>query len=197
MTLLMELTLAAVGKTKSHRRGSGWRRTQPTCPRCAPMHRLRAGHRQALRLDPDGDRCGDGDQFGDQGGGCGCEGDINLVNSEVPVRQHKDMEFSSTVEFAHAARVLTRAAVASSLVAPSFRCPPRLVGVDRSIRRRGGPSGADPVVSVRVKSRQREAVLADMIEGVVIANGLATPDADRVRNELWQVMASQELCVAS
>ncbi|MDG1267243.1 MAG: hypothetical protein P8O03_13060 [Ilumatobacter sp.] len=107
------------------------------------------------------------------------------------------MEFSSTVEFAHAARVLTRAAVASSLVAPSFRCPPRLVGVDRSIRRRGGLSGADPVVSVRVKSRQREAVLADMIEGVVIANGLATPDADRVRNELWHVMASQELCVAS
>ena len=107
------------------------------------------------------------------------------------------MEFSSTVEFAHAARALTRAAGRRSLVAPSFRCPPRLVGVDRSIRRRGGADGADPVVSIRVKGRPREAVLADMIEGVVVANGLGPPDADRVRNELWQVMAAQELRAAS
>ena len=84
-----------------------------------------------------------------------------------------------------------------SLVAPSFRCPPRLVGVDRSIRRRGGSAGSDPVVSIRVKGRPREAVIADMIEGVVVANGLAPPDADRVRNELWTVMAAQELRAAS
>ena len=109
----------------------------------------------------------------------------------------EDMEFSSTVEFAHAARALTRAAAVRSLVAPSFRCPPRLVGVDRSIRRRSGSAGADPVVSIRVKGRPREAVLADMIEGVVVANGLAPPDADRVRNELWQVMVAQELRAAS
>jgi len=107
------------------------------------------------------------------------------------------MEFSSTVEFAHAARALTRAAARRSLVAPSFRCPPRLVGVDRSIRRRDESAGADPVVSIRVKGRPREAVLADMIEGVVVANGLVPPDADRVRNELWQVMAAQELRAAS
>jgi hypothetical protein len=103
------------------------------------------------------------------------------------------MEFSSTVEFAHAARVLARAADGRSLVAPSFRCPPRLVGVDRSIRRRAG----DPVVSIRVKGRPREAVVADMIEGVVVTNGLGPPDADRVRNELWEVMAATELKAAS
>jgi hypothetical protein len=107
------------------------------------------------------------------------------------------MEFSSTVEFAHAARALTRAASLRSLVAPSFRCPPRLVGVDRSIRRRSRSGGADAVVSIRVKGRPRGAVLADMIEGVVVTNGLAPPDADRVRNELWQVMAAQELRAAS
>ena len=28
-----------------------------------------------------------------------------------------------------------------------------------------------------------------MIEGVVITNGLATPAADRLRNDLWAVMA--------
>ncbi len=110
------------------------------------------------------------------------------------------MEFSSTVEFAHAARALSRAAERRSLVAPSFRCPPRLVGVDRSIRRRprtaASPAG-DSVVSIRVKGRPREAVIADMIEGVVVANGLRPPDADRVRNELWEVMAAQELRAAS
>ncbi|WP_040491002.1 hypothetical protein [Ilumatobacter nonamiensis] len=103
------------------------------------------------------------------------------------------MEFSSTVEFAQAARALSRAAARRSLIAPSFRCPPRLVGVDRSIRRRSGRQGDDPVVSVRVKGRPREAVLADMIEGVVVGNGLGPPDADRVRNELWTVMAAAEL----
>ena len=70
------------------------------------------------------------------------------------------------------------------LESPSYRCPPRLVGADRTIRRR--PTGS--VVSVRVKGRPRAAVLSDMIEGVVVTNGLVTPHADRVRTDLWAVM---------
>ncbi len=99
------------------------------------------------------------------------------------------MEFASTVEFAAAARTLSRAAARRGLVAPSFRCPPRLVGVDRTIRRRPGNDrqAASAVVSVRVKDRPREAVLADMIEGVVAANALAAPEADRTRTDLWAV----------
>ena len=107
------------------------------------------------------------------------------------------MEFASTVEFAQAARALTHAASRRSLVAPSFRCPPRLVGVDRTIRHRRGTHGDEPVVSVRVRGRQREAVLADMIEGVVVANRLVPPEADRVRNELWQAAAGPALRAAS
>jgi hypothetical protein len=91
------------------------------------------------------------------------------------------MESATTVEFAAAARLLTREARRRGLVGPSFRCPPRLVGVDRSIRRR--PDGA--VVSIRLKDRPRGAVIADMIEGVVVANTLRPPHADRVRGELW------------
>jgi hypothetical protein len=94
------------------------------------------------------------------------------------------MEIASTVAFAQAARTLTRAARGIGLAAPSFRCPPRLVGADRTIRRR--PSGA--VVSVRVRGRPRVAVLADMVEGVVAANRLVTPQADRVRTELWEAV---------
>jgi hypothetical protein len=96
------------------------------------------------------------------------------------------MESATTVEFAAAARTLTREARRRGLVGPSFRCPPRLVGVDRSIRRRA--DGA--VVSIRLKDRPRGAVIADMVEGVVVANDLHPPAADRVRTELWAAIES-------
>jgi DNA-binding LacI/PurR family transcriptional regulator len=95
------------------------------------------------------------------------------------------MEPATTIDFASAARTIARHARRRRLVAPAYRCPPRLVGVDRTIRRR--PDGV--VVSVRVKGRPRAAVLADMIEGVIVANGLAPPDADRVRADLWAGLA--------
>jgi hypothetical protein len=97
------------------------------------------------------------------------------------------MDFATTIDFASAARTLSRAARRTGLVAPSYRCPPRLVGVDRSIRRR---AGAADVVSVRVGGRPRAAMFADMIEGVVVANGLRPPHADRVRAELWASVGS-------
>jgi hypothetical protein len=90
---------------------------------------------------------------------------------------------ASTVEFASAARTLAREARRQGLIGPSYRCPPRLVGVDRSLRRQG-----DTVtVSVRLRGRPWAAVLADMIEGVVAANRLQPPHADRVRSELWSL----------
>jgi hypothetical protein len=88
---------------------------------------------------------------------------------------------ATTVDFASAARTLTREARRRGLIGPSFRCPPRLVGVDRAIRRRG--DGA--TVSVRLRGRPWAAVLADMIEGVVAANRLVPPQSDRLRSELW------------
>jgi hypothetical protein len=88
---------------------------------------------------------------------------------------------ATTVDFAATARTLTRYARGAGLVGPSFRCPPRLVGVDRSIRRRGETA----IVSVRLRGRPWVAVLADMIEGVIAANRLGAPQADRLRSELW------------
>ncbi len=66
-------------------------------------------------------------------------------------------------------------------MAPGFRCPPRVVGVQRTLRRHA--SGA--VVAVQVRGRPWGAVVADMIEGVVVANWLVPPEADRLRTELW------------
>ena len=56
------------------------------------------------------------------------------------------------------------------------------------MRRRRSTSGAaaPAVVSVRVRDRPWPAVLADMVEGVVVANGLVAPEADRARSALWE-----------
>jgi hypothetical protein len=102
------------------------------------------------------------------------------------------MEPASTVDFAQAARTITRLVRGAGLRAPSFRCPPRVVGADRTIRRR--PDGA--VVSVRVRDRPVAAVLADMIEGVVVANRLTTPRSDRVRADLWAALQDGSRVVA-
>jgi hypothetical protein len=93
----------------------------------------------------------------------------------------------TALDFAHAAKQLSAEARRLGLVAPSYRCPPRIVGVDRSVRRyRGGA-----VVSVQVKGRPWPGVVADMIEGVVVANSLQPPAADRARTALWQAMGIQ------
>lgn len=97
------------------------------------------------------------------------------------------MDSSITVRFAHAARTLTGEARRRGLVGPSFRCPPRLSGVDRTLRRR--PEGA--VVAVRLRGRPWHVVLGDMIEGVVVVNGLPPPQATRLRTELWSLFSAE------
>jgi len=70
---------------------------------------------------------------------------------------------------------------------PGFRSPPRLAGASRTIRRR--PGGG--VVAVRVQGRPWVAVLADMVEGVVVANRLQGPAADRAREALWMAAGDE------
>lgn len=43
-------------------------------------------------------------------------------------------------------------------------------------------------MAVVVRGRPWGAVVADMIEGVVVANRLVPPEADRVRTELWEAL---------
>ena len=89
---------------------------------------------------------------------------------------------ATSLRFAAAARSLADAARHQGLTVPGFRSPPRLQGVSRSLRRR-----TDGVATVAVVLRDRPwvAVLADMIEGVVVANDLRGPAADRARTLLW------------
>lgn len=73
-------------------------------------------------------------------------------------------------------------------MAPSFRSPPRTVGLDRSVRRL--PTGV--VVSIRLRDRPWVAVVADMIDGVIVANLLESIDAARLRTLLWEVLAVED-----
>ena len=87
----------------------------------------------------------------------------------------------TSLDFGTAARSLSRAARLRGLVAPVFASPPSRPDLDRSIRRRNG----SPIVSVRLRGRPRGAVLADMIEGIVVANHLGGARADLARSALW------------
>lgn len=88
---------------------------------------------------------------------------------------------SSSLRFARTVQTLGAAARSLGLVVPGFRSPPRLVGVHRSIKRWSG--GA--TVAVVVRGRPWAAVQADLIEGVIAANELTSPAADRARADLW------------
>jgi hypothetical protein len=86
--------------------------------------------------------------------------------------------------FSQAARRLGAAARAAGLVVPAFRSPPRLAGARRTLRRY--PGGA--VIAVRVKDRPFADVAADMVEGVLVVNGLAGDAATRMRPVLAEVV---------
>jgi hypothetical protein len=95
------------------------------------------------------------------------------------------MDPSSTVRFAHAARRLGAAARAAGLTVPAFRSPPRRPGAPRTIRRLPG----GPVVAVAMRDRAFTDVVADMVEGIVIANRLQDPAATRIRRALLDAVA--------
>jgi hypothetical protein len=91
----------------------------------------------------------------------------------------------TSLRFARLARSLAQAAQAQGLRAPTFRSPPRLSGVSRSIVRRG----ATVTVAVALRDRPWAAVVADMVEGVVVANRLAGVRPTG-RAGLWEAVAS-------
>ena len=95
---------------------------------------------------------------------------------------------SMSVRFAGVARDLGRAARLCGLTPPAFTSPPRRSGVSRTIRRR--PNGV--TISIVLRGRPWSAVLADMIDGTLVANELSGLAADPIRTALWLAVASSE-----
>jgi hypothetical protein len=86
------------------------------------------------------------------------------------------------LRFAEAAKRLGAATRAAGLVVPAFRCPPRVPGAPRTVRRyRGGA-----VVSVVLRDRAWDEIAGDMVEGVLVVNRLEGEAALRLRTALLE-----------
>ena len=89
---------------------------------------------------------------------------------------------ATAVQFSESVRLVVGLARRGGLRPPVFRSPPTLPEVDRTIRR---STSGSVVVAVRRDGRPLAAVQADVIEGVVAANGLSGHRADRFRHAAW------------
>lgn len=94
--------------------------------------------------------------------------------------------------FSWASRELAHAAVRFGMVAPSFRSPPAVPGVDRTLRWQLDGGGA--VVAVRLWGRTFAAIRSDMVAGVLAANGVrpGSAEAARLRSLLEEVVPVPE-----
>jgi len=97
------------------------------------------------------------------------------------------METPATVRFARLAARLAAACRAAGLEPPAFRSPPRLPGATRTVRRL--PAGT--VVAVTLRGRPFAEVARDMVEGIVVANGLRGDAAVRVRTALLESLRTE------
>ena len=91
------------------------------------------------------------------------------------------IESAPSVRFAIVAKTISQVVASCGLEVPGFKSPPRSGDVDRTVRRLSRGS----VVAVRIKDRPFEAVIADMIDGVVVCNDMSTERAGKLRNLLW------------
>ncbi len=103
------------------------------------------------------------------------------------------MPVAASVRFAAAVQALAAEARRQGLVVPGFRSPPRPPELQRTIRRR--PDG-QAVVAVRLRDRPFEAVAADLVEGVLVANRLGGSRATPVRAALLAVALGHEVRAA-
>ncbi len=92
---------------------------------------------------------------------------------------------STSLQFAATVRTLGGAARARGLIVPGFRSPPKVPGAERTMRMR--PDGG-AMVAVVVKGRPYQAVIADLIEGIIVVNVLSGAEATRVRTHLWEAV---------
>lgn len=99
--------------------------------------------------------------------------------------QRQESSTGRCLAFAEAARLLGMAVRGQELVMPSFRSPPREVGRRRTLSRHDDGS---VTVLVMVRNRVWEAVLADMIEGIVATNQMDGIDAEALRDHLWEAL---------
>lgn len=103
------------------------------------------------------------------------------VPTSETTTQTIDVRQSWSATFSSAARAIADAARRMGLTVPSFRSPPAKPGVDRTLRRW---SDGRCVVAVRAAGRPPEAVVNDLVAGVIAANSLAGERAEKAASRL-------------
>jgi hypothetical protein len=96
------------------------------------------------------------------------------------------VDTSASLRFAEAARLLAAEARRHGLKAPGFRSPPRVPGAMRTVR---WSANGTCIVAVQVRGRQFAEVVADLVEGVLVANQLTGQAADGWRIALCSAVA--------
>lgn len=99
---------------------------------------------------------------------------------------------ASPLAFAHAVRTLSESSRLQGLDVPMFRSPPRSPTAVRTLRRT--PRGV--TIAVVVAARPWTNVLADLIDGIVLVNGLDGRAAIRCRTALWSALERDEVLAA-
>jgi len=98
------------------------------------------------------------------------------------------IESAPSVRFSIVAKVITQVSARCGIEVPGFKSPPRSGDLDRAVRQQSSGS----VVAVRIKDRPFEAVIADMIEGVILCNDLPVGKAAKLRNVMWSAVMQSE-----
>jgi hypothetical protein len=95
------------------------------------------------------------------------------------------MDPLSPPEFAEVVRQLQRATAAAGMRMPGFASPPRLASARRTIRWLAEDRA---LVAVRRGDRAADAVVTDMIDGVVAANRLSGSEAQDAARKLGECL---------
>jgi len=98
------------------------------------------------------------------------------------------IQSAPSLRFSIVAKVISEVCARCGLEVPGFKSPPRSADLDRTTRRQSSGS----VVAVRIKDRPFEAVIADMIEGVILCNDLCVAKAGKLRNIMWSAVIQTE-----
>ena len=99
------------------------------------------------------------------------------------------MDTSASLRFTETARLLAAEARRHGLKVPGFRSPPRVPGANRTVR--WSPNGSC-IVAVRVRDREIAEIVADLVEGVLVANQLTGQAADGWRIALRAALLSMD-----
>ena len=102
---------------------------------------------------------------------------------------NETMAESISIKFSIAVRTLGRIADQLGYRIPQFRCPPPSAKYQRSVRKTGDENLS---ISIVIRGRPWLAILADIVEGFVIANIQSGQDSE-IRNILWDCISTNAL----